>query len=271
MSLRVHKLIEALNAKKVVPPIPNEDFRDTLESLQQDNSQDLIDSVKFDLGGYKDLPRDLDITFPDKSAFRLPYPKTLFQIKIGDVYHYLLCREAQYEGEDGIGLYPYDEYPKEKQFVDYGIYIFIGPEEHKLFSYVDYTKYDPDMEALDIESTSDSVSIVVTVLKILECSNVSESNNIPPAKLNKKRNKKGKLLLFEYKTLVITGGGNSSGSHQGGTHASPRLHMRRGHIRRLRTTTVWVRSCMVGDPTKGRILKDYKLNPKGKPDLSPQP
>jgi hypothetical protein len=46
----------------------------------------------------------------------------------------------------------------------------------------------------------------------------------------------------------------------GGTHASPREHDRRGHLRRLPgEKTTWVRSCKVGKPDAGRVMKDYIL------------
>ena len=45
---------------------------------------------------------------------------------------------------------------------------------------------------------------------------------------------------------------------QGGTHASPRWHLRRGHWRQLgKGRRVFVRGCEVGDPERGGILKDY--------------
>lgn len=47
---------------------------------------------------------------------------------------------------------------------------------------------------------------------------------------------------------------------QGGTHASPRWHIRRGHWRCLpggRST--FVRECQVGDPARGGVAKDYRV------------
>ena len=45
---------------------------------------------------------------------------------------------------------------------------------------------------------------------------------------------------------------------QGGSHASPRWHIRRGHWRQLADgRRVFVRACEVGDAERGRVLKDY--------------
>lgn len=46
----------------------------------------------------------------------------------------------------------------------------------------------------------------------------------------------------------------------GGTHASPRWHIRRGHWRSLGDgRRVFVRECEVGDPSRGGVVKDYRL------------
>jgi hypothetical protein len=45
---------------------------------------------------------------------------------------------------------------------------------------------------------------------------------------------------------------------QGGSHASPRWHVRRGHWRQLADgRRVFVRACEVGDPARGGVIKDY--------------
>jgi hypothetical protein len=45
---------------------------------------------------------------------------------------------------------------------------------------------------------------------------------------------------------------------QGGSHASPRWHVRRGHWRQLADgRRVFVRACEVGDPERGGVIKDY--------------
>ncbi len=47
---------------------------------------------------------------------------------------------------------------------------------------------------------------------------------------------------------------------QGGTHASPRWHIRRGHWRQLADgRRVFVRECQVGDAANGGVLKDYTV------------
>lgn len=49
-------------------------------------------------------------------------------------------------------------------------------------------------------------------------------------------------------------------SPEGGSHAAPRWHIRRGHWRQLADgRRVFVRQCEVGDPARGGIVKDYAV------------
>jgi hypothetical protein len=79
----------------------------------------------------------------------------------------------------------------------------------------------------------------------------------PDAKLNKMRRARGKAPLFTYKTLVI-GKKKRKSQHLGGTHASPRSHLRRGHYRTSsKGVRYWVQPCMVKGETDGFVHKDY--------------
>lgn len=105
------------------------------------------------------------------------------------------------------------------------------------------------------------ICLVIRGLAVLNCSNVKVVDNPAPDALNRKRAKQGKPPLFTYKTLHIkpptSGAGRAGGSS--GDRNLPRLHLRRGHIRRLPTgTTTWVQSCMVGSAANGMVMKDYR-------------
>ena len=76
---------------------------------------------------------------------------------------------------------------------------------------------------------------------------------------NRRKIAQGKKPMYEWTTVVI-GLQKAKLEHQGGTHASPRLHDRRGHLRRLRNgNQVWVRSCKVGKPELGTVFHDYEV------------
>jgi hypothetical protein len=85
------------------------------------------------------------------------------------------------------------------------------------------------------------------------------------AALNKKRARTGKPPLYEYKVLDIVSDLMASPrqtlGRPHGEHASPRMHKRRGHLRRLGTDRVtWVRDTVVGKPGRGEIRKDYNVS-----------
>jgi hypothetical protein len=70
---------------------------------------------------------------------------------------------------------------------------------------------------------------------------------------------KGKPPIYEWRTVAIEPSKPKQDS-QGGTHASPRLHDRRGHLRKLPSgKTCWVKACKVGDANKGTVFHDYKV------------
>jgi len=104
---------------------------------------------------------------------------------------------------------------------------------------------------------------VASMCTLLECSNVVYRIHPAPRKLNLKRKKKHKEPFFEYKTLVIDPHkprvvGPVLGPHR--LRKSPKLHLRRGHIRRLRSGgKTWVSPAMIGSKRRGMILKDYDI------------
>lgn len=110
--------------------------------------------------------------------------------------------------------------------------------------------------------------VFVSFICALSCKNTKiEDSPIQQSSVkNSIRKSKGKLPFFTHKILTIDGVGSSKKTPNGGSHASPRVHLRRGHIRRLENKNVWVNSCVVGDKSKGLVSKDYAVQntPSGK-------
>ena len=79
--------------------------------------------------------------------------------------------------------------------------------------------------------------------------------------INSVRARKGKALLeYEHKIVKIDPALTRMPGvvALGGSHASPRVHWRRGHIRTLEDgRKVQVKPCIVGDVTRGTITHDY--------------
>lgn len=82
---------------------------------------------------------------------------------------------------------------------------------------------------------------------------------IPQTFTNRRKISQGKTPTYDWRTVVIEPTRPRQES-KGGTHASPRQHDRRGHIRRLRSgKNVWIKPHKVGDASKGVVFHDYKI------------
>jgi len=141
-----------------------------------------------------------------------------------------------------------------------------SPEEFTK-SEIEYQVMAPEIWSKLEQSTRDAtirecVSLGVTILELLEaltCRNVSLVNHQEASPVNPKRIKVGKLPIYETKVLVVDTGDDIGETIRTGrvVHASPRQHLRRGHIRRLLAGNIWVNSCVVGSLKKGIIDKSY--------------
>lgn len=103
---------------------------------------------------------------------------------------------------------------------------------------------------------------ILELLEALSCTNVEISIHQPASPKNAQRIKSHKLPIYETKVLTIKAGKESlsnSDSSIKDNHASPRQHLRRGHIRRLESGNIWVNSCVVGSKENGVIDKQYKV------------
>ena len=111
-----------------------------------------------------------------------------------------------------------------------------------------------------IEGLNDLVAAFRCFLTAINCTNVRRIEHKPDAKLQKARAKRGKQPLFSYWTLELDLSRAESNESLGGTHASPRLHLRRGHARQYAPGKfTWVQPCVVGNKAAGIIHKDYRV------------
>lgn len=95
--------------------------------------------------------------------------------------------------------------------------------------------------------------------RTLQDRHVDFSDVEPDAAKNRMRRARGKAPLFTYKVLTV-GKKKRKSAHQGGTHASPRSHLRRGYYRTSKNGVQhWVQPCMVKGETPGFVHKDYKV------------
>lgn len=99
--------------------------------------------------------------------------------------------------------------------------------------------------------SADEVLAALSFAALTMCGNVSSEVIPAPAALNRKRQAKHKPPIFDTRVLLVAeGGGYRAGAAAAGSglgsHASPRTHLRRGHIRRLADDRhTWVNAAVV--------------------------
>ena len=122
-------------------------------------------------------------------------------------------------------------------------------------------KYGPVDDGDDLPRDVAEI-MLATMSKWLESMDTGCESYRPEVKqtfTNRRKIAEGKLPTYDWRTVIIQPAKLRSESH-GGTHASPRMHDRRGHIRRLKSgKNVWVKPHKVGDASKGYVFHDYKI------------
>lgn len=119
-----------------------------------------------------------------------------------------------------------------------------------------------EMDKIVLVDTVDEISVAYNFLAALNCSNVGHQKLPASAKLNAKRVRNGRMPLFDYHVLdieVISGSRPESKPGMGGAHSSPRTHLRRGHIRRLESRSIWINATVVNPGHSPMLNKDYRI------------
>jgi hypothetical protein len=133
------------------------------------------------------------------------------------------------------------------------------------FSFLAKGKTGDDVRKIFDRALRDTELETIVILSLLLYLNARgvevRMTPVPSKKLNNKRAKQGKPPLLEYKYVDI-GPRRVAYEREPGTghHASPRLHIRRGHVRRSKFgKPFWVREHPVGDASLGVIAHGYKV------------
>lgn len=112
-----------------------------------------------------------------------------------------------------------------------------------------------------VANARDEVSMLLQTGCVLNCTNVQAETLSVAESLNKKRKAKGKEPFFVYRVLQVRESKTSNSVAGHGTHASPRAHLRRGHIRRLEEKTIWVRPALINaGSSTGAVDKVYRIS-----------
>lgn len=113
------------------------------------------------------------------------------------------------------------------------------------------------MQQMATEYVRDLTAVINVALCSL-CENVDHQVIKSPKYTNTLRLKKNKEPFYEYKILKIKGKNPHGGKSK--TGSGVKLHMRRGHIRKLPDGRfTWVRHAVVGDKSRGIVASEYNL------------
>jgi hypothetical protein len=210
---------------------------------------------------------------------RLPYPLCVFEFQDIDPKgisrpFFLLCEEIGYSDPsyNSVRVHSFIPYPTPAYMDDLWLHsgcVEVNRETDTYDSFINKNTLQfldagdgfsrlADANTIE-ESIISSAQWLCRFLAVLNCSNVEITEVGDPKFINKKRKNKGKVPIYSYKTLVLKTRQQrlATGS---GTHESPRIHLRRGHVKRRKTGDFWWQPCVVGDRKKGVVVKDYRAD-----------
>lgn len=181
----------------------------------------------------------------------LPYPKTALVCAYeGKKALIFVSRSGELTGVAGVQF-------DGKRYHDIAGFMYLVDDEGIKVRHRDGTPFD--------YRTSHATGVLAFIAAFLESLEISPATgHLPVRRANhEKKIRQGKVPIYDWKTVVIEPT-KPKGEDQGGTHASPRWHERRGHWRTMKKTgkKVWVKNCEVGDKTLGAVFHDYKLKEK---------
>lgn len=111
-----------------------------------------------------------------------------------------------------------------------------------------------------IVDVHDEALMMLQACAMLNCANITTIEQAPSAASNKKRQGSGKQPFFTYNMLQLKEEPRSMAFFSSSEGTSPRMHLRRGHLRRLDSKAVWVRPTTVNAASNlGIAVKDYRV------------
>lgn len=249
--VHLHDLIDSINANNLWEPslksrIKNE-FPDQIEWVLTEAQ----DAVCFDVGDVEGL-RNLK---PIPELFKTPYLVTWMQARLKDGILGILASQTE-EKQWNIALFNKRSGVVWQMVNILKVYIDeLG--DIKRENILSCSRKNAD---LAFDYSFEAINVFGRFLVALNCKNVERQEHPAPKFLNSKRIEKKKQPLFSYWTLHLSNDQSVKNENRYGTHSSPRLHLRRGHVRQYAPGKyTWVDSCIVGNKEKGIVFKDYSL------------
>lgn len=216
---------------------------------------DLIKAHKFLLrDGVSETMADFADQLIANKTFVLPFDPIILEFR-SDACTERVVFLATRTPEDNIMVIPFLRPPTGRWSGGFDYYVVLDLKKcywHPSPKY--YATLDPIWRGKE-RQVADVFAGTIALLTSNSC-DVSAQITVP-MKIQKNREKSGKPPLFDYRIVKLSPSKSIHGNDFGGTHRSPALHWRRGHIRHLGSRLVPISPCLVGDVLNGFIRKDY--------------
>lgn len=205
------------------------------------------DYVWFDIGALGHEVVEMDGS--DPIASRIPYPR---------------CAVCLTEGGDPGCIYI--EQRDNGLQVTGGLFVIAGIDRHLspvgLLFDPERGYYTDDASPATQEAARQMLVTIADWMRSMQPGCNAYAITAQSSHINRKRAAKGKgPISYDWRTVKVAQV-QAIANNQGGTHASPRAHDRRGHWRTYPSgKRGWVKDCKVGSASLGMVFKDYKVNP----------
>lgn len=220
-----------------------------------------------------------------QKLFRMPFDRTCIEvvdsalIQSGSERKFLWCHQIVGRGidingasvereENDVQLIVSDghETPDGRYAVTTAIFAFdMSSDKSTEFDFVRQTIAldEPltETECLDAHETIQGM--LFAFVPLIESKSTVITEKKAPEQLNKRRLKKGKTALQAVRYVDVPALRDGGKSGAAGTHASPRMHWRRGHLRRWKDGFVPVSPCVVGAAENGVVHQIYRARKVG--------
>jgi hypothetical protein len=206
--------------------------------------------------------QDFAIDLIKENMFSLPFRAVSYSYHAEGHDHLIIAREIDYiPGENvfkGSGIEIIGGIYKNNAFIPcHGFFNYAESKSKNAFAI--YVGDSPIGAFQDREINQRNALVFAQALCALTCllkaSGVIVETTSAPHRLNAQREKKGRLPIYEIRTVkIIVAGKTYSSGGAASDRVSPRLHWRRGHLRTLPSGALTViPPCLVGDVGNGCV------------------
>lgn len=241
--LRAHKFLSFLSNSDMIRDQSIKRMFDYIESAEKFSFYSAVRGDNFDY--LSDFGKDLF----SAGIARLPHEKVYFEIGVRIADRDIVC--AMFGGTDTPEMWFYISRDYGRSWAPAGA--------------IDRNTGKPasgwEQEEMISSITKSLGDIFYACIALLASTSVIVTDEIVSASANRKRIESGKVPLHSHRIVTINHTTTVMGIGTIGTHASPRLHWRRGHVRRYRSGVErWIAPTLVGCAERGIVTHDYRVN-----------